>query len=107
MGQVGFHRTVPLVLHGTGGIGRTHRIEGIGGAGRIPKDCPTCPTWDRSDGHIGLRVLVGQVGFQRTVPLVLHGTSGIGRTHRIEGVDGTARIPWDCPTCPTWDRWEL
>ena len=38
-----------------------------------------------------------------TVPLVLHGTGGIGRTHRIEGVDGTARIPWDCPTCPTWD----
>ena len=26
MGQVGFHRTVPLVLLGTGGIGRTHRI---------------------------------------------------------------------------------
>ena len=43
MGQVGFHRTVPLVLHGTGGIGRTHRIEGV----------------------------------HRTVPLVLHGT---GRT---------------------------
>ena len=34
MGQVGFHRTVPLVLHGTG---------------RIPKDCPTCPTWDKWD----------------------------------------------------------
>ena len=66
MGQLGFHGTVPLVLHGTGGIGRTR-----------------------------LRVLVGQVGFQRTVPLVLHGTGGIGRTHRIEGVDGTARIPWD------------
>ena len=48
MGQVGFHRTVPLVLHGTGGI----------------------------DGHIGLRVLVGQIGFHRTVPLVLHGTGG-------------------------------
>ena len=47
MGQVGFQRTVPLVLHGTGGIGRTHRIEGVGGTGRIPKDCPTCPTWDR------------------------------------------------------------
>ena len=29
MGQVGFHRTVPLVLHGTGGIGRTHRFEGV------------------------------------------------------------------------------
>ena len=36
MGQVGFHRTVPLVLHGTGGIGQTLRIEGVGGAGRIP-----------------------------------------------------------------------
>ena len=36
MGQVGFHRTVPLVLHGTGGIGWTHRIEGAGGTGRIP-----------------------------------------------------------------------
>ena len=36
MGQVGFHRTVPLVLDGTGGIGRTYRIEGIGGTGRIP-----------------------------------------------------------------------
>ena len=59
MGQVGFYRTVPLVLHGTGGIGRTHRIE----------------------------------GFYRTVPLVLHGTGGIGRTHRIEGVGGTGRIP--------------
>ena len=33
MGQVGFHTTVPLVLHG---IGRTHRIEGVGGTGRIP-----------------------------------------------------------------------
>ena len=57
VGQVGFHRTVPLVLHGTSGIGR-----------------------------IGLKVLVGQVGFHRTVPLVLHGTGGIGRTHRIEVV---------------------
>ena len=46
MGQLGFHGTVPLVLHRTGGIGRTHRIEGVG---RIPKDCPTCPTWDRWD----------------------------------------------------------
>ena len=52
VGQVGFHRTVPLVLHGTGGIGQTYRIE--------------C-------------VLVGQVGFHRTVPLALHGTGGIGR----------------------------
>ena len=40
----------------------------------------------------GLRVLVGQVGFLRTLPLVLHGTGGIGRTHRIEGVGGTGRI---------------
>ena len=47
MGLVGFHRTVPLVLHGTGGIGRTHRIEGLGGTGRIPSDCPTCRIWDR------------------------------------------------------------
>ena len=36
MGQVRFHRTVPLVLHGTSGIGRTHMIEGVGGTGRIP-----------------------------------------------------------------------
>ena len=36
MGQVGFHRTVPLVLQGTDGIGRTHRIESVGGTGRIP-----------------------------------------------------------------------
>ena len=36
MGQVRFHRTVPLVLHGTSGIGRTHRIEGVGGTGTIP-----------------------------------------------------------------------
>ena len=36
MGQVGFHRTVPLVLHGTVGIGRTHRIEVVGGTGSIP-----------------------------------------------------------------------
>ena len=43
MGQVGFHRTVPLVLHGTGGIGMD---EGVGGTGGIPQDCPTCPTWD-------------------------------------------------------------
>ena len=64
MGQVGFHRTVPLVLHGTG---RTRQI--------------------------GLRVLVGHVGFHRTVPLVVFGTGGIGRTHRIEGVGGTGRIP--------------
>ena len=46
MGQVGFHRTVPLFLHGTG----------------------------RTDTYIGLRVLVGQVGFHRTVPLVVFGT---------------------------------
>ena len=45
------------------------------------------------DGHIGLRVLVGQVRFHRAVPLDLHGTSGIGWTHRIEGVGGTDRIP--------------
>ena len=51
-------------------------------------------------------MLEGQVGFHGTVPLVLHGTGGIGRTHRIEGVGGTDRIPWDCPTCPTWDRWD-
>ena len=62
MGQVRFHRTVPLVLHGTSGIGRTH-------------------------------MLVGRVGFHRTVPLVLHGTVGIGRTYWIEGVGGTGRIP--------------
>ena len=42
---------------------------------------------------MGLRVLVGQVGFHRTVPLVLHGTGGIGRTHRIEVVAGIGRIP--------------
>ena len=42
MGQVRFHRTVPLVLRGTSGIGRT-------------------------------RVLVGQVGYHSTVPLVLQG----------------------------------
>ena len=36
MGQAGFHRTVPLVLHGTGGIGQTHRIEGDGGTSKIP-----------------------------------------------------------------------
>ena len=36
MGQVRFHRTVPLVLRETGGIERTHRIEGVGGTGRIP-----------------------------------------------------------------------
>ena len=45
MGQVGFH--VPLV--GTGEIGWTHRIECVGGTGRIPQDCPTRPTWDRWD----------------------------------------------------------
>ena len=45
------------------------------------------------DGHIELSVLMGQVIFHRTVPLVLHGTGGIGRTYRIEGVGGTARIP--------------
>ena len=51
MGQLGFHGTVPPVLHGTGGIGRTHRtvphvlhgtsgiahrIKGVGGTARIP-----------------------------------------------------------------------
>ena len=35
MGQLGFHWTVPLVLFGTGGIGRTHRIEGVVGTGKI------------------------------------------------------------------------
>ena len=49
---------------------------------------------------------MGQIAFHRTVPLVLHGTSGIGRTHRIEGVGGTGRIPYDSPTCPTWDKWD-
>ena len=42
------------------------------------------------DGYIGLRVLVGQVGFHRTVQLVLHGTGGIGQTPWIER---TGRIP--------------
>ena len=42
---------------------------------------------------MGLSVLVGQVGFHRTVPLVLHGTGGIGWAHRIECVGGTGRIP--------------
>ena len=32
MRQVGFCRAV---LHGTSGIGRTHRIEGVGETGRI------------------------------------------------------------------------
>ena len=36
MGQLGFHRTVPLALHGTSGIGRTHRFEGVSGTGKIP-----------------------------------------------------------------------
>ena len=67
VGQIEFHRTVPHVPHGTGGIGwthriecvggtsrigRTHRIECIGGMGRIPWDCPNCPIqdrWDRTD----------------------------------------------------------
>ena len=62
VGQVGHHRTVPLVLHGTSGIARTHRIERV-------------------------------VGFHKTVPLVLHGTGGIGRTHRTEGVGGTSKVP--------------
>ena len=45
------------------------------------------------DGHMGLSVLVGLVGFHGTVPLVLHGTGGIGWTHGIECVGGTSRIP--------------
>ena len=65
VGQVGFQRTVPLVLYGTSGIGQTHRIECVGGTGRIPMNCPTCPS----------------------------GIGGIGRTHRIECVGGTGRIP--------------
>ena len=36
MRQVGFCRAVPLVLHGTSIIGRTHSIDGVGGTGRIP-----------------------------------------------------------------------
>ena len=36
---------------------------------------------------------MGKLGFHGTVPLVLHGTSVIGLTHRIEGVDGTGKIP--------------
>ena len=35
---------------------------------------------------------MGQVGFCRAVSLVLHGTSEIVRTHRIEGVGETSRI---------------
>ena len=56
MGLVGFHRTVPLVLHGTGW---THRFEGIG--------------WDRQDS-IGLSHLsyMRQVGFHWTVLCILH-----------------------------------
>ena len=52
------HRTVSLVLHGTGGIGWIHRIECVG----------------------------GQVGFHRTVPLSYMGQwdrMGIGWAHRI------------------------
>ena len=43
------------------------------GTSRIPYDCHICPTWDRWDrmDTIGLSVLVGQVGFHRSVPLVL------------------------------------
>ena len=66
MGQVGFHRTVPLVLYETGGIGWTHRTE----------------------------VLVGQVGFHRTVPLVLYETGGIGWTHRTEVLVGQVGFHW-------------
>ena len=36
-------------------------------------------------------MLVGQVGFNRTV---LHVTGGIGQTHRKEYVGGTGRIPY-------------
>ena len=36
VGQVVFHRAVPLVLHGTDGIGQTHRIDYVSGRGRIP-----------------------------------------------------------------------
>ena len=91
VGQVGFHRTIPLVLDGTGGIGQTNRIKCVCGTGRIPQDSGTGRT-NRIEC-----VLVGQVGFHRTVPLVLHGTGGIGRTNRIECVSGTGRIPQDCP----------
>ena len=59
------------------------------------------------DGHIGLKVLVGQAGFHRTVLLVLHETGWIHWTvlcilHRICGI---SRNPQYCPTClfRTWD----
>ena len=47
---------------------------------------------------------MGQVAFHRTVPLVLHGTSGIGRTRVWDRLDTTGlshlsymrhRISWD------------
>ena len=63
VGQIVFHRTVLLVLYGTGGIGRTHRIECVGGTGKIPWDCPI--VLHGTDG-------IGWTGFHRTVPLVLH-----------------------------------
>ena len=50
-------------------------------------------------------MLVGQVGFHRTIPLVLHGTSGIGRTQMIERVGRTGRIHRTIPHVP-WDRWD-
>ena len=38
-------------------------------------------------------MLVGQVGFHRTIPLVQRGTGGIGQTHMIDCIDGTGMIP--------------
>ena len=77
MGQVGFDRTVPLVLHGTV---------------LWNPICPTCPTWD-SPMESYLSHQRKSILCVHPIPLVLHGTGGIGRTHRIEGVGGTGRIP--------------
>ena len=77
--RIGFHRTLPLLLHGTSGIGWTHKIEGVGGIRQVGFHS-TVPLvlhgTDTMDGHLGLSMLVGQVRFHGTVHLSYMGQVG-------------------------------
>ena len=99
---------VPLVLHGTGGMEWKHIGLSVRDLAKASKRFAITPFFGKfylmCQNHNyaliskpttfnfflarTLSVLVVQVGFHRTVPLVLHETGGIGLS-----VGGTCRIP--------------
>ena len=64
--HMGFHRTVPPVLHGTVGQDGHTGYTSCSGTHGIPQDSPTCPTWNCGTGlthvvHMGLHKIVPPV----------------------------------------------